>query len=96
MHEVPSPLHSEISSFPLNKAARVHMLQYPENSGEFLAIAGVTKKERTSRDATTRLRSALSRGKLNLSSTNILQWSHHYLTDSTGFQNYSLLNRSVQ
>ena len=73
------------------------MLQYPEeNSSEFLAIAGVTKKERTSRDATTRLRSALSRGKLNLSSTNILQWSHHYLTDSTGFQNYSLLNRSVQ
>ena len=72
------------------------MLQYPENSGEFLAIAGVTKKEREPLAMLPLCSSALSRGKLNLSSTNILQWSHHYLTDSTGFQNYSLLNRSVQ
>lgn len=41
-----------------------------------------------------RLSSALSRGKLNpLEHKTLLQWSHHYLIDSTGFQNYSLLNR---
>lgn len=73
-----------------------YMLQYPKTMASSSRKVPKKKENPSQIDYSNlvlRLCSALCRRKINHSSTNVLQWFHHYLTDSSGFQNYSQLNR---